>query len=124
MKTLDPAMSTLLHDLDQRRLLSKTLVACLGDFGRTPKINGNDGRDHYPQAWSTVVAGGGIRGGIVHGQTDAEGANVVADPTHVPDLFATMATLLGMSPTATIESATGRPIALTDGGSPIRALMA
>jgi uncharacterized protein (DUF1501 family) len=124
LKTLDPAFAALLHDLDQRRLLGSTLVACLGDFGRTPRINGNDGRDHYPQAWSAVVAGGGIRGGIVHGQTDALGANVVADATTVPDLFATLATLLGMSPTTTIESPSGRPIALTDGGAPIRAVMA
>jgi uncharacterized protein (DUF1501 family) len=124
MKTLDPALSALLHDLDQKRLLGTTLVACLGDFGRTPRINGNDGRDHYPQAWSAVLAGGGIRGGIVHGQTDATGAKVVADATAVPDLFATLATLLGMSPTTTIESPSGRPIALTDGGAPVRAVMA
>jgi uncharacterized protein (DUF1501 family) len=124
MKVLDPAFSTLLQDLQQRRLLGSTLVACLGDFGRTPKINGNDGRDHYPQAWSSVLAGGGIRGGIVHGQTDALGAKVIADATTVPDLFATLATLLGMNLTTTIESPSGRPIALTDGGAPVHALMA
>ncbi len=123
MKTLDPAFAALLADLGQRKLLGSTLVACLGDFGRTPRINGNDGRDHYPQAWSAVLAGGGIRGGIVHGQTDAEGAKVVNDPTTVPDLFATLATQLGMSPSETVESPSGRPIALTDGGKVVRALV-
>ena len=124
MNVLDPAFAALVGDLGTRGLLGRTLVVCLGDFGRTPHINGNDGRDHYPQAWSSVLAGGGLRGGIVHGQTDAEGASVVAGAVTVPDLFATLATLLGMSPTATVESASGRPIALTDSGQAVRALIA
>jgi uncharacterized protein (DUF1501 family) len=123
MKTLDPAFSTLLQDLDHRKSLGHTLVACMGEFGRTPHINGNDGRDHYPQAWSAVLAGGGIRGGIVHGATDGEGTKVVSDPVTVPDLFATLATQLGMSPDATILSPAGRPISLTDSGVPVRALL-
>ncbi len=123
MGGLDPAFATLLDDLSSRRLLDTTLVACMGEFGRTPRINPNDGRDHYPKAWSAVLAGGGIRGGVVHGATDADGAEVVGAATSVPDLLATMATLLGLDPAYTETSPAGRPISLTDGGAPIRAVM-
>jgi len=123
MSTLDPAFSALLDDLASRGLLSSTLVACMGEFGRTPHINANDGRDHWPRAWSAALAGGGVRGGTVHGATDENGAKVVGTPTGVPDLLATMATLLGLDPSHTEITPAGRPIALTDGGTPIRALM-
>jgi len=122
MGTLDPAFASLIKDLDDRRLLASTLVLCMGEFGRTPRINANDGRDHYPQAWSAVLAGGGIRGGVVHGQTDADGAKV-SQPTGVPDLLATASTLLGMDPAFTVTTPIGRPLSLTDGGSPLRAIM-
>ncbi len=124
MGTLDPALAMLLKDLADRKLLASTLVVCMGDFGRTPKINGNDGRDHYPQAWSAVLAGGGVRGGVVHGATDAAGAQVVGTRTSVPDLLATVATLAGMDPGHTQTTPVGRPISLTDNGQPIRAIMA
>jgi uncharacterized protein (DUF1501 family) len=123
MATLDPAFSALLDDLAARGLLSSTLVACMGEFGRTPRINANDGRDHWPQAWSAALAGGGLRGGVVHGETDDDGANVVGTPTGVPDLLATMATVRGLDPAHTEVAPSGRPISLTDGGTPIRALM-
>jgi uncharacterized protein (DUF1501 family) len=123
MGTLDPAFATLLKDLDDRKLLSSTLVVCMGDFGRTPKINGNDGRDHYPQAWSAVLAGGGVRGGVAHGATDAAGEKVVGTRTSVPDLLATVATLAGMDPGFTMTTPIGRPISLTENGQPIRAIM-
>jgi uncharacterized protein (DUF1501 family) len=90
MEMLDPAMSTLLSDLEARKLLESTLVVYMGDFGRTPRINANDGRDHHPAAWSCVLAGGGARGGIVHGATDAAGDKVAAKPVTVPDLLATI----------------------------------
>jgi uncharacterized protein (DUF1501 family) len=96
----------------------------MGEFGRTPRINANDGRDHWPAAWSAVLAGGGIRGGIVHGATDDDGAKVVRDATMVPDLLATMATQLGLDPAHTEVSPAGRPISITDDGTPIRALLA
>ena len=96
----------------------------MGEFGRTPKINANDGRDHHPGAWSAVLAGGGVRGGVVHGKTDAAGAAVVERQTRVPNLFATMATLLGLNPDETMLTRSGRPISMTDSGQPIRAIMA
>jgi Protein of unknown function (DUF1501) len=124
MATLDPAFSALLDDLAARKLAGRTLVACMGEFGRTPRINANDGRDHWPGAWSAVLTGGGIRGGVVHGATDDDGAKVVHDPTAVPDLLATMAVQLGLDPAHTEVSPAGRPISITDDGTPIRALLA
>ena len=120
---LDPAMGTLIHDLSQRGLLASTLVVCIGDFGRTPKINGNDGRDHFPQASFAALAGGGVRGGIVHGETDADGSKVVRDPMSVPNLFATMATLLGIPLDFEAVAPSGRPIKVTDHGTPVPALI-
>jgi uncharacterized protein (DUF1501 family) len=123
MKQLDPAMSGLLVDLERRGLLDETLIVWMGDFGRTPRINGDDGRDHHPAAWSAVLAGAGIRGGVVHGETDAEGAKVVKDAVSVPDLLATIATAVALDPDDTVMSPAGRPIALTDHGTPIKALL-
>jgi hypothetical protein len=120
----DPAMATLIKDLEQRKLLDSTLIIWMGEFGRTPKINGNDGRDHYPGAWSAALAGGGVRGGQVYGSTDADGAKVVDKPVIVPDLFATIATLLGMSPSKTFQTPVGRPISITEKGMPVRDLIA
>jgi uncharacterized protein (DUF1501 family) len=124
MGTLDPAIATLIGDLEQRKLLASTLVVCMGDFGRTPKINGNDGRDHHPQAWSAVLAGGGIRGGYVHGATDATGDKVAGTPTSVADLMATLATQMGMDPGHSEMTPVGRPITLTDNGQVVKALLA
>jgi Protein of unknown function (DUF1501) len=123
MGTLDPAMSALLGDLERRGLLSSTLVVWMGDFGRTPRINANDGRDHHPGAWSAVLAGAGVRAGIVHGETDAQGEKVVKDAVTVPNLLATIATLVGLDPTDTVMSPAGRPISLTDGGTVVKALL-
>jgi Protein of unknown function (DUF1501) len=123
MGTLDPAMSALVRDLEAKKLLASTLVLWMGDFGRTPRINGNEGRDHYPQAWSAVLAGGGARRGYVHGATDARGEKIVKGAVTVPDLFATVATLAGIDPKESRTSPAGRPIAITDEGSPIRELI-
>jgi uncharacterized protein (DUF1501 family) len=123
MATLDPAFAALLDDLTSRALLASTLVVCLGEFGRTPRINANEGRDHWPQAWAAVLAGGGVRGGIVHGSTDEDGAAPAGTPTIVPDLLATMATAIGLDPAYTVTSPAGRPISVTDGGTPIRSLL-
>jgi hypothetical protein len=124
MGILDPAMSGLLVDLERRGLAASTLVVWMGDFGRTPTINANDGRDHHPAAWTAVLAGAGIRGGVVHGETDALGSRVVKDAVTVPDLLATIATPLGLDPADMAQSPAGRPIMLTDGGTPVRALLA
>ena len=96
MNTYDPAMATLIKDLSDRKLLDSTLIIWMGEFGRTPKINANEGRDHFPGAWSAVMAGGGVRGGQVYGATNEDGTKVVDKQTPVCDLFATYATLLGM----------------------------
>ncbi|QGJ70788.1 DUF1501 domain-containing protein [Planctomycetales bacterium 10988] len=121
---LDPAMSTLLEDLDQRDLLDDTLVIWMGEFGRTPRISANDGRDHYPAAWSAVLAGGGVRAGQAYGATDEIGAKVVRDAVTVPNFFATVATLLGMDPDKEVYSPQGRPIRISDSGTPIHSLIA
>ena len=123
MGTLDPAFATLLADLGQRKLLDSTLVVCMGEFGRTPKINPNEGRDHFPAAWSAVLAGGGIRGGQAFGKTNEDGSKVVENALAVPHLFATMTTLLGLDPSKTVTSPIGRPIGMTEDGVAVRALM-
>jgi uncharacterized protein (DUF1501 family) len=123
MGMLDAGASTLLRELSDRRLLDSTLVVIAGEFGRTPTINANDGRDHHPQAWSAVVAGGGIPGGQALGQTNAEGSEVTSKPVTVADLFATLATCLGMDPYKSVDTPAGRPIALTDGGHPVAELL-
>jgi uncharacterized protein (DUF1501 family) len=117
-------MSTLLDELQQRDLLKSTLILWMGEFGRTPKINENDGRDHYPQVWSAVMAGGGVRGGQALGETSPDGTTIVTPSIHVPDLMATAATLVGMNPQKSFDTPVGRPIAITDGGRALRELIA
>lgn len=124
MGMLDPGMSGLLDDLERRGLADSTLVVWMGDFGRTPNINGNDGRDHFPAAWTAVLAGAGIRKGVVHGETDDTGARVAKDAVTVPNLLATIATPLGLDPSDMAASPAGRPISLTDNGVPVKALLA
>jgi hypothetical protein len=112
---LDAAWSTLMRDLHHRGLLDSTLIVWMGEFGRTPRINGNNGRDHYPNAWSTVLAGGGIRGGQVIGATSADGTTVEGRPTSGPDLLATICRVLGIDPSRQNMSNVGRPIRIVDG---------
>lgn len=122
MQTLDPAMASLLRELRARQLADKTLLVWMGDFGRTPKINGNEGRDHHPQSSSVVLAGGGLLRGKVFGETDAAGDKVVKDPVTVPDLMATLALRVGLDPSQELQTPIGRPIAVTDHGRPLSAL--
>src|SRR5437773_1438852 len=98
MEVLDPAWSGLLEDLQERGLLQDTLVVWMGEVGRTPYINNRAGRDHYIRAWTIVLAGGGIKGGIVYGETDADGKEVKDKPVSEGDLFATIYTALGINP--------------------------
>lgn len=121
---LDAGFAGLVRDLSERKLLDSTLIVCMGEFGRTPKINDDEGRDHHPQAWSAVLAGGGVRGGVAHGKTDAAGAKVVDAPTTVPDLCATIFTALGVAPDKSFSTPSGRPISITDGGAPVKAVLA
>lgn len=120
---LDQPMAQLITDLRQRGMLRNTLVIWMGEFGRTPRINPRAGRDHYPRAFNIVLAGGGVRGGQVIGQTDAAGVEVTERPVTVPDLFRTVYTALGMNPDHENMSRIGRPIKLVDGGEVVRELL-
>lgn len=112
--TLDTAAGALLADLTDRGLLDSTLVVCMGEFGRTPKINAGGGRDHWPHAWSAVLAGGGVRGGQIIGSTNEAGTDVVDEPVRVPDLLATICRLVGVDFTQQNDSNVGRPIRIAD----------
>jgi hypothetical protein len=123
-RILDPAWSALMNDLDQRGLLDSTLIVWMGEFGRTPKINQLKGRDHYPAAWSAVLAGGGIKGGTVVGRTSADGSTVEERPATVPDFLATICLALGIDPTESNLSNVGRPISIVDKAArPIREVL-
>jgi hypothetical protein len=119
---MDPAISTLLTDLKQRGMLDDTLIIWMGEFGRTPKINPNAGRDHYPKAWSIAMAGGGIQGGRALGHTDSDGVEIADKSFTVPDLFASFAQCLGFDGSETNYTPMGRPIKLVDNGNPIKEL--
>lgn len=120
---MEQAFAALLDDLADRGLLESTLVVWLGDFGRTPLINKDAGRDHWPQCYAAVLAGGGIRGGQVVGQSDRLGAHPKEQPVSPADLHATVFTALGYDPHAiTYLSPEGRPFPLSD-GQPLRTLL-
>lgn len=122
---LDRAVAALLADLDARGLLSETLVVLATEFGRSPDITrDNNGRNHYPKAFSALLAGGGIAGGRRWGRTDAEGREVVADPVSVPDLNATIAHALGLPLSHALSSPSGRPFTVADKGKPVLELFA
>ena len=111
---LDPAWATLITDLKDRGLLDSTLIVWMGEFGRTPKINPQVGRDHFPNAWSSVLCGGGIKGGQVVGKTSEDGMKVDDRPVSVQDLFATMCKAVGLDSMKQNVSNVGRPIRLAD----------
>ncbi len=118
----DPAFATLVRELRERGRLERTLIIWMGEFGRTPRINPNAGRDHYPRAFSVALAGGGIRGGRVIGATSAGGNDVTERPVTVADLFCTFCQALAIDPRKENMSPQGRPIKLVDGGAPVREL--
>jgi uncharacterized protein (DUF1501 family) len=95
----------------------------MGEFGRSPTINADGGRDHHPAAFSAALAGGGVRGGIVHGSTDANGAAVVSDGVSVPDILATVAAAMGLDPKTEERTPAGRPIQVTERGRPIESIV-
>jgi hypothetical protein len=111
---LDPAWATLMEDLKDKGLLDTTLIVWMGEFGRTPRINGGKGRDHWANSWSTVLAGGGIKGGQVVGKTSEDGTKVVERPVAVPDLLATVGLALGLDIRKQNMSNVGRPIRLVE----------
>jgi Protein of unknown function (DUF1501) len=119
---LDKAVSALFDDLQSRGLLDETLVVVMGEFGRTPKINPQGGRDHWPRAFSALLAGGGTPAGLVHGVTDAAGESPVDGAVSPADLVATIYHLLGLDPRAELMTPGGRPIRLAGDGQIIPAI--
>ena len=113
-EVLDPGWATLMHDLKMRGLLEDTMVVWAGEFGRTPRINGLGGRDHFPMAWSAVMAGGGVKGGQVIGETTADGMSVKDRKVSVPDFLSTVCHGIGVDPRKQNMSNVGRPIRLVD----------
>jgi hypothetical protein len=111
---LDAAWGTLMTDLKERGLLDSTLIVWMGEFGRTPQINQSNGRDHFPNAWSTVLAGGGIKGGAAVGKTSRDGSNVEERKITVQDFLATICEALGVDPMKQNQSNIGRPIRIVD----------
>lgn len=121
---LDQIVSALLLDLEQRGLLSSTLVIVMGEMGRTPRINAKAGRDHWPQCGFALLAGGGTKRGFVLGKTDAEAAYPIERPVSAGDLAATIYHLLGINPELTVNDFLGRPIAISHGGEPVLEVLA
>jgi hypothetical protein len=119
---LDQALGTLLSDLSDRGLLEETLVVLATEFGRTPRINQNQGRDHYPRAFSCLLAGGGIRGGQVYGSTDETGEDVADGFTEVPGFNATIASALSLPLKQKVVSASRRPFTVANKAEPITEL--
>ena len=117
--TLDAGWARLMSDLDARGLLDTTTIIWMGEFGRTPRINQGKGRDHYPNAYSAVLAGGGINGGRAAGKTTPDGTKVDGDPTNVTDLLATLCRALGIDHMKTNNSNVGRPIRIVDKGAKV-----
>jgi hypothetical protein len=123
LATLDPAFSTLIRDLKDRDLLRKTIVLCAGEFGRTPKINPQGGRDHWPSGFSVALAGGRLRTGQAIGKTDPAGGADPVDPVTIADIHATILKALAIDPQKLMTSPIGRTLKLSE-GKPIQQLLA
>lgn len=119
---MDKAMGALMEDLTQRGMMDDTVVIWMGEFGRTPRINGNTGRDHYARAWSAVVGGGPIQGGLAIGETSADGTQVESQPYSSEDLMASVCHALEISLQTTFTSNNGRPMKIANGGQVISEL--
>ncbi len=124
MPKFDQAFAALIRDLDQRGLLDSTLVMVTTEFGRTPKINGTAGRDHYPKVFSVALAGGGIKKGYIHGASDATGGEPESDPLKVEDLAATVYHQLGIEHTKPLMAPGNRPVLIVKDGEVQKNLLA
>ncbi|MBW3597118.1 MAG: DUF1501 domain-containing protein, partial [Planctomycetes bacterium] len=120
---LDAGWGTLMTELKDRGLLDSTTILWIGEFGRTPKINDNAGRDHFPAAWSCVLAGGGVKGGQAFGRTSDSGEEVIDGKTDIGHVLATLCRAVGVSPYKENISNEGRPVRLVE-GDPIDAVLA
>ncbi len=118
--SFDQAIPALLNDLEDRGMLEKTLVVVTTEFGRTPKINDLAGRDHWPNAFSIAMAGGGVRGGVVVGATDKQAGEVADRPITPQDMCATVLDRLGIDYTKVLHTPLGRPVPMVDDGHPVR----
>ena len=123
MPALDQALATLLRDLEERGLLKRTLVMVSSEFGRTPKINQTAGRDHWPKVFSVMLAGGGIKGGMIYGMSDATASEPELDPVSPGDLATTMYYQLGIIADKELMAPGDRPIEIVDGGKVIKPLI-
>ena len=119
----DQGLSALLGDLSSRGLLDETLVMVSSEFGRTPKVNKDAGRDHWPKVFSVMLAGGGIKGGMIHGASDSTAAEPDRDAVSPADLATTMYRLMGIVSDKELMAPGGRPIEIVDGGNLIEPLM-
>jgi hypothetical protein len=120
---LDAGWGTLMQELSERGLLETTTILWIGEFGRTPAINPQGGRDHFPAAWTCVFGGGGIKGGQAYGKTSESGQEVVEGKVDVPDILATLAAAVGVAPDEQNISEQGRPIKIAE-GTPIKEILA
>lgn len=116
---LDQGMSALVEDLASRGLLENTVVLCMGEFGRTPRINGDAGRDHWARSWSVVAGGGGIVGGKVIGATNEDGTRVTTEPYSAEDLMSSVCQAMDISLKTTYTAGNGRPMKIAGGGKVI-----
>jgi hypothetical protein len=121
---LDQALHTLITDLDQRGLLDSTLVMVSSEFGRTPKINDNAGRDHWPKVFSVMLAGGGIKGGMIHGTSNSTASEPDLDPVGPDDLATTVYHQMGIVADKELMAPGDRPIEIVDGGKVVRPILA
>ncbi len=119
LPTLDQVVAALILDLEQRGLLQSTLVVVMGEMGRSPRVNGKAGRDHWPQCGFALLAGGGVKRGVVVGKTDEQAAYPTDRPVSAGDMVATIYQLLGINPALTVEDLSGRPIGISHGGEPV-----
>jgi uncharacterized protein (DUF1501 family) len=124
MPALDQALTMLINDLEQRGLLDRTLVMVSSEFGRTPKINKDAGRDHWPKVFSVMLAGGGIKKGMVYGTSDPTASEPDMDPVGPEDLATTMYRLLGIVADKELMAPGDRPIEIVDGGKVIEGILA
>jgi hypothetical protein len=122
--SLDRAVAALMDELDERGLLNETLIVVMGEFGRTPKLNTRAGRDHWPQVFSVLLAGGGVKAGQVIGASDRTGETPADRPVTPADLAATIFTLLGIDPKQRLYTPDGRPIEVSRDGQVVRELVA
>jgi uncharacterized protein (DUF1501 family) len=121
---LDKAMSALVEDLAQRGMLQDTAIIWMGEFGRTPRINGTAGRDHWARSWSVAVGGAGMKGGIAVGKTSSDGTNVETEPYSSQDVMASVCKALGISLETQFTSKNGRPMKIANSGKVIKELFA